>query len=108
MTKKEIINIFNSSPRIERFVFWDKKTQDYDFDASIASFNNYPWDNNSKFANDVIEFFAKISLTYTIVGITVYVDQNTCTKEMYITLSYNVTDTNIDCEVLDAILTNIN
>lgn len=108
MTKNEIINIFNSSPRIERFVFWDKKTQDDDFDASIASFDRYPYDNKSKFVNDVIEFFAKISLTHTIDDIKVYVSKNIWIKEMNITLSYDVTNTNIDCEVLDAILSNIN
>lgn len=107
MTKNEIIDIFKSSPRIDRFVFWDRKTQDDDFDPSIALFDGYPYNNNSKFVNDVIEFFAKISLTHTIDDIKVYADQNIGIKEMHITLSYNVTDTNIDYEVLDAILSNI-
>lgn len=106
MTKNEIIDLFNSLPKIDRFVFWDRKTQGDDF--SIASFYNYPWDNNIKFVNDVIEFLAKISLTHTIDDISVYTDPHIGIKEMQITLSYNVTDTNIDCEVLNAILTNIN
>lgn len=50
MTKNEIIDLLNSSPKIDRFVFWDKKTEDDDFDPAIASFERLSiltlFDNN--------------------------------------------------------------
>lgn len=109
MTKYEIIDIFDSSPKIDRFVFWDKKTEDDDFDPSIASFDRSFLFNelDHEFENDVIEFLAQISLTYTIYDIDVYSNNFTLTNEMHITLSYDTTNTNIDCEVLDSVLNNI-